>query len=159
MVIHLRAVEQDSYFIGDNISILVTDILCVVQAPPRLLHRTEDSTLLPLTSSVSSSSFVIQPSMLHKCLQEYSNFTASHPFKSIAGQTPVIVLPIILYSDDTSGNKSKRWNKFDSWCLKLAGLPNEENQKFSNIFHISSSNKVYVMYLTSPTSTTCAHTG
>ena len=76
-------------------------------------------------------------------MQEYSNFTAPHPLKSIAGPTPVIVLPLILYSDDTSGNKSKRWNKFDSWCVKLAGLPNDENQKFSNIYHISSSNKVY----------------
>ena len=52
MVIHLREVEQNSYFIGNKISIPVTDILSVVQAPPRLLRRTDDSTLLPLTSSV-----------------------------------------------------------------------------------------------------------
>ena len=59
MVIHLREVEQDSYFIGSKISIPVTDILSVVQAPPRLLRRTENSTLLPLTSSVRII-FVIQ---------------------------------------------------------------------------------------------------
>ena len=35
----------------------------------------------------------------------------------------------ILYSDDTSGNKSKQWNKFDSWSAKLASLPNEMNRK------------------------------
>ena len=46
------------------------------------------------------------------------------------------MLPLILYSDDTSGNKSKQWNKFDSWCVKIAGLPNEDNQKLQNIFHI-----------------------
>ena len=158
MVIHLREVEQDSYFIGSKISIPVTDILSVVQAPPWLLRRTENSTLLPLTSSVRII-FVIQL-LNHYVLQEYDQFTASHPLKSIAGQIPVIVVPIILYSDDTSGNKSKRWNKFDSWCLKLAGLPNEENQKFSNIFHISSSNKVYIK--TIATSRKCVkskHTG
>ena len=55
------------------------------------------------------------------------------------------MLPLILYSDDTSGNKSKQWNKFDSWCVKIAGLPNEDNQKLQNIFHICSSNKVYII--------------
>ena len=66
MVIHLRAVEQDSYFISNNVIIPVTDIFCVVQAPPRLLRRTEDSTLL--SSSVSSLYFVIHPSMLHNVM-------------------------------------------------------------------------------------------
>ena len=69
-------------------------------------------------------------------------YTLGHPLKSLAGNHPVVMIPLILYSDDTSGNKSKRWNKFDSWCVKLAGLPNEENMKLDNIHHISSSNKV-----------------
>ena len=70
-------------------------------------------------------------------------YTSSHPLKSMAGDRPVIVVPLILYSDDTSGNKSKQWNKFDSWCVILVGLPKEENMKLENIHHISSSNKVY----------------
>lgn len=77
-------------------------------------------------------------------LQEYKVFTSCHSLKLTAGELPVVMVPLILYSDDTSGNKSKRWNKFDSWCLKLAGLPNYENQKLENIHHICSSNKVHV---------------
>ena len=57
VVVRMRAVEEDSYFIDDNITIPVTDILGVVEAPPRLLRRTADSTLLPLTSSVRCSVF------------------------------------------------------------------------------------------------------
>ena len=75
-------------------------------------------------------------------MQEYRAFTTPHKLKAVAGDTPVLMLPLILFSDDTSGNKSKQWNKFDSWCVKLAGLPNEDNQKLQNIFHICSSNKV-----------------
>ena len=39
----------------------------------------------------------------------------------------------MIYSDDTSGNKSKVWNKFDSWCFLLAGLLKKENAKLENI--------------------------
>ena len=78
-------------------------------------------------------------------LQEYNSFVAPHPLKEAAGERPIVMLPLILYSDDTSGNKSKQWNKFDSWCVKLAGLRNEENMKLGNIFHISSSNKVCII--------------
>ena len=80
-------------------------------------------------------------------LQEYNSFVAPHPLKEAAGERPIVMLPLILYSDDTSGNKSKQWNKFDSWCVKLAGLRNEENMKLGNIFHISSSNKVCIIYI------------
>ena len=80
--------------------------------------------------------------MVFKHLQEYRAYTCCHSLKSIAGELPVVMVPLILYSDDTSGNKSKQWNKFDNWCLKLAGLPNDENQKLENIHHICSSNKV-----------------
>ena len=31
-------------------------------------------------------------------------YTSSHPLKCMAGDRPVIVVPLILYSDDTSGN-------------------------------------------------------
>ena len=58
------------------------------------------------------------------------------------------MLPLIPYSDDTSGNKSKIWNKYDSWCLKLAGMPNEENQKFTDIFHLTRYMHVLCSYYT-----------
>jgi len=43
------------------------------------------------------------------------------------------MLPIILFSDDTSGNKSKKWHKFDSWSVMLAGLPRHLNAEIPNI--------------------------
>lgn len=62
----------------------------------------------------------------------------------------IVMLPLILYTDDTSGNKSKQWNKFDLWCLKVAGLPKRENSKLHNIHLISCSNKVNVVDMSEP---------
>ena len=52
------------------------------------------------------------------------------------------MIPLILYSDDTSGNRSK---KFDIWALMLAGLPRAENSKAENIHLIAASNQVTAM--------------
>jgi hypothetical protein len=59
-------------------------------------------------------------------------------------------MPLILYTDDTSGNRSKQWNKFDCWCLKIAGLPNKENAKLHNIHFICCSSKCKVLDMTQP---------
>lgn len=63
---------------------------------------------------------------------------------------PVAMVPLVLYSDDTSGNRSKKWNPFDVWALMLAGLPKEENAKLHNIHLISASNCVKAMDMTKP---------
>lgn len=55
---------------------------------------------------------------------------------------PTQIVPLILYSDDTSGNKSKKFNKFDVWAMMLAGLPKMENAKLANIHFIAASNRV-----------------
>lgn len=60
------------------------------------------------------------------------------------------MLPLILYTDDTSGNKSKQWNKFDLWCVKVAGLPTEENSKLHNIHFICCSNKCEALDMSQP---------
>ena len=44
-----------------------------------------------------------------------------HYTKELAGGRPVVNIPLILYSDDSSGKKSKKRNKFDNWALLLAG--------------------------------------
>ena len=69
-------------------------------------------------------------------------------------------MPLILYSDDSSGNRSKKWNKFDNWALLLAGkyfemlnlphscttntlgIPKAENTQLQNIHFITCSNKM-----------------
>ena len=75
-------------------------------------------------------------------MQEYEEYTSPHPLKLRSSGRPVVMLAVILHTDDTSGNRSKQWNKFDTWCLKIAGLPNEINQQLQHIYHICSSNKV-----------------
>ncbi len=61
-----------------------------------------------------------------------------------------MVVPLVLFSDDTSGNRSKKWNKFDYWSLSLAGLPVHEVRLFHNIHFISCSNQLSAMELTGP---------
>ena len=54
----------------------------------------------------------------------------------------IVIAPIVLFSDDTSGNKSKKWNKFDSLCMTLAGLPLHMADKAQHMHFISCSNKL-----------------
>ncbi len=60
------------------------------------------------------------------------------------------MVPLILYTDDTSGNKSKQWNKFDLWYLKLAGFPNIENSKLHNVHFICCSNERGALDMSKP---------
>ena len=76
------------------------------------------------------------------------NFTA--PSRRCHNCLPSIVIPLIIYSDDTSANRSKKWNKFDYWCLLLAGLPRHENMKLSNIHFIWCSNQTDCIQISAP---------
>lgn len=79
---------------------------------------------------------------------EYMQLCTPHPMKVKSlqcGGIPVVIAPLTVFCDDTSGNKSKVWNKFDSYCFQLAGLPREENTKLSNIHFMCTSNKVSVL--------------
>jgi len=49
------------------------------------------------------------------------------------------MVPLTLFTDDTSGNKSKKWHKFDSWSVMMSGLPRHENAKIENIHFYSCS--------------------
>lgn len=60
-------------------------------------------------------------------------YLAPHPFKERASGKPVVMLPLVLFTDDTSGNRSKKWHKFDSWSIMFSGLSHCENAKLSNI--------------------------
>lgn len=52
----------------------------------------------------------------------------------------IIHVPLVLYSDDTSGNVSKKWNKHMSFYCTLAGLPPKLTNQDYNIHFISASN-------------------
>lgn len=57
---------------------------------------------------------------------------------------------LLLYTDDTSGNRSKKWNKFDCWCFMLAGLGRDLNAQLPNIHFITCSNEVAALDMTEP---------
>lgn len=68
---------------------------------------------------------VVQKDVIYVTGQDYIAFTTPHhlKMKSICCGVPVVMVPLTVFSDDTSGNKSKLWNKFDSYCVRLGGLP------------------------------------
>lgn len=63
-------------------------------------------------------------------------------------EKPVVMLPLVLFSDDTSGNKSKKWKKFDSWSVIFAGLPRQDNAKLCNIHFCCCSDIVSALDMT-----------
>lgn len=70
--------------------------------------------------------------------------------KAIANGRPIFIVPVNLYTDDYSGNRSKKWNQFNGWTIILAGLPKHENAKLQNIHFLSCSNKVSVLDMATP---------
>ena len=63
-----------------------------------------------------------------------------------------MMLPLVLFSDDTSGNRSKKWHKFDSWSVLFAGLPRQDNAKIKNIHFICCSDVVSALDMAVPLS-------
>ncbi|KAL5494256.1 hypothetical protein EMCRGX_G015550 [Ephydatia muelleri] len=60
---------------------------------------------------------------------EMDTYRSPHHMKAKSAGKPVYALPLVLFSDDTSSNKSKKWHKFISWYLKLAGLSGQTSSK------------------------------
>ncbi|KAG0142889.1 hypothetical protein CROQUDRAFT_14451, partial [Cronartium quercuum f. sp. fusiforme G11] len=56
-------------------------------------------------------------------------------------------VPIMLYSDDTSGNISKKWNKHMAFYCNLARLPPKMMNQEYNIHFISTSNAATALKL------------
>ena len=84
---------------------------------------------------------------LYNSVSCISQFTI---LKAKAAGKKVVMLPLILFADDTSGNKSKKWHKFESWYLLLAGLPRHENAKPENIHFLCSSDRMSALDMTTP---------
>ena len=51
--------------------------------------------------------------------------------------SPYVLVPLLIYSDDTSGNRYKSGINFDVWCMTLACLPKYDARKFENIHFIT----------------------
>lgn len=73
-----------------------------------------------------------------------------HRLRDESEDRTVLVLPILLYCDDTSGNRSKKWNGFNLWCMLLAALSKEENGRLKNIHLLTCSNLVPPLQMARP---------
>jgi hypothetical protein len=82
--------------------------------------------------------------------QETIEYLAPHPLKDKADGKPVVMLPLVLFADDTSGNRSKKWHKFESWYFKLAGLPHGIGTRLENIHFVCSSDRVSALEMAEP---------
>ncbi|KAI9103442.1 hypothetical protein DFS34DRAFT_683399 [Phlyctochytrium arcticum] len=75
-----------------------------------------------------------------------SKYCIEHPLKIRAAGLECIVTRLVLFSDDTSGNKSRRWNPHESWFLQLAGLPFSRQQLSYNIHFVAVSSTIKAQY-------------
>ncbi|KAL5506041.1 hypothetical protein EMCRGX_G007607 [Ephydatia muelleri] len=82
--------------------------------------------------------------------KETKDYLMQHHLKTKAAGQRVVMLPLVLFSDDTSGNKSKKWNKFECWYLLFGGLSRHDNAKPQNIHFISCTNEMDVLDMTEP---------
>ena len=82
--------------------------------------------------------------------QECSEYLTRHRLADKAEGKPVVTVPLVLYTDDTSGNKSKKWHLFNSWNCLLAGLPRKQNTQLSNIHFVCCSDRVSVLEMAQP---------
>jgi hypothetical protein len=73
-----------------------------------------------------------------------------NPWRQKAKGKIIRHMPITLYSDDTSGNSSKQWNKHISFYFTLAGLhPHLTNQEYHCHF-LGTTNVAGVLELAEP---------
>ncbi|KNZ57692.1 hypothetical protein VP01_2098g2 [Puccinia sorghi] len=75
-------------------------------------------------------------------LEERTNdeFLIPNPWRVKSGGRILRHVPITLYSDDTSGNVSKQFNKHNSFYFTLSGLPPEISNQEYNCHFLSTSN-------------------
>lgn len=70
-----------------------------------------------------------------------------NPWRSRADGKVIRHVPIMLYSDDTSGNVSKKFNKHMSYYFTLAGLPPRLSNQEYYIHFLSTSNSASALEL------------
>ncbi|KAA1082985.1 hypothetical protein PGT21_022018 [Puccinia graminis f. sp. tritici] len=73
-----------------------------------------------------------------------------NPWRIRAKNKIIRHVPLTLYADDTSGNKSKRWNKHISFYLTLSGLPPEMTNMEYNCHFVTTSNVASPLELAEP---------
>jgi hypothetical protein len=62
-----------------------------------------------------------------------------HPLRLQAGGQVVYSIPVIIFQDDVSANRSKQWNKHHVIYLSNAALPRKAMNHESNVRFVGSS--------------------
>lgn len=99
--------------------------------------------------------FVYQDqNLLTKCEAIRSRLVTLNPLKKpvdrqVRGRDykRVKVVPINLFTDDMSGNRTKKTNKFDSWILVPAALPLKERHQLENTYFICTDHSLSAMQM------------
>jgi hypothetical protein len=102
----------------------------------------------------------IKTELKREYLKQLISFNRAFNAFSLKGKRPVgtsspnqnpgrqtLTLPLVIFSDEKSGNRSKKWNQIKTYSMFLASLPRKEITKFSNIHFICASNLVYSITL------------
>lgn len=63
-----------------------------------------------------------------------------NPWRKKANGLEILHVPMNIYSDDTSGNVSKKWNKHMSFVATLAGLPPHLTNQEYHMHFLAASN-------------------
>ena len=61
---------------------------------------------------------------------------------AIGAGRPTATLPLLVFSDETSGNTTKKWNRLETFSMSFAGLQRKEMRKTENIHFLGTSNIV-----------------
>lgn len=59
-----------------------------------------------------------------------------HNKAAAIGAKKVKIIPLALFSDDTSGNTTKKWNAYDSWIMTPAAMTLKERNMYENQFFL-----------------------
>ena len=129
--------DNEIFHTNNVFTVCITDLLGHVSVTSD--HQTEaDQTLLKRRYDQQQNNVIdIEEAQLHRLVQP-------NLMKVEAGGRQALCLPIFFFSDETSGNRTKKYNKFESFSFALAGLPFDTNNKASNLNFMGTSNRASV---------------
>ncbi|KAK7027831.1 hypothetical protein R3P38DRAFT_3315357 [Favolaschia claudopus] len=96
--------------------------------------------MVAMSTDTVSGWHVYNPDTQQSRSWDYTNPSEGNRWRAKANGSRVVVFPMWVYCDDTSGNVSKKWNEHNSFLMTPAGLPRAEAQKEYNIHFLCTSN-------------------
>ncbi|CAC5375471.1 unnamed protein product [Mytilus coruscus] len=156
--------REDLYFIGDKVKCRIEGEI-VPGEIKKFYHKEDGDALfvdvhmhleydasqdLFMEIPIVSEEWCTIPLSAIECKIEDSKMENIAILKENAGGRPVIHMPVNVFIDDTSGNKSRKWNPYHLWTVQMAGLPNRYKQQKHYHHFLTVSNKVSIMDIGKP---------